>query len=467
MEQTNIQELKEWVADCKTLPRAEVNNYGSTLKQQKEVTEAIYRVFESNENELRDSVCGQLFEFYRSYDPECKRFCLQYIPSIIYYYLTSVVTNRKRPGGRVEALLLAIYNLDLVDADGLPKVKSFIIPTLAKPSIYHEPVHLSSVALTETALSSHQKGETHVIKSGPYPQEEMITAQNRFSVLSHVLYIYNSDIARMPRTSHEMLCKMCSRLCTAGYPNTKSAQKAVSPSSSSDSILSNGYYDKEARIQLSADFMVEMLNGIYFVQFNGLSKSGYEAMENIHDRACQELYSEVILVTNAIKNSLSSNPSGAPTDGPIGISIAVTPSTPTVKRAAITNASFKARRLSRVSVDGNVVQDDGGGKGTQQIGQGNHDGVDGITDSDSSPVTINIDTVDVAFKINAEKQKKIDTVHVHIKKETTNGDGEPVASANQGKVLIAPASHSREINASNAGNTVEPGSSPGRMETRL
>jgi len=52
-------------------------------------------------------------------------------------------------------------------------------------------------------------------------------------------------------------------------------------------------------------------------------------------------------VTNAIRNSLIVNPSGQPKDGPMGISIALSPTqgNPAFTKDAITNASFRARRL--------------------------------------------------------------------------------------------------------------------------
>ena len=52
-------------------------------------------------------------------------------------------------------------------------------------------------------------------------------------------------------------------------------------------------------------------------------------------------------VTNAIKNSLLYNPSGQPKDGPMGISIALSPTqgSPTFSKTAITNASFRTKRL--------------------------------------------------------------------------------------------------------------------------
>lgn len=59
------------------------------------------------------------------------------------------------------------------------------------------------------------------------------------------------------------------------------------------------------------------------------------------------MYCLYLQVTNAIKNSLQFNPSGQPTDGPMGISIALSPTqgNPTFKKNAITNASFRAKKL--------------------------------------------------------------------------------------------------------------------------
>lgn len=56
-------------------------------------------------------------------------------------------------------------------------------------------------------------------------------------------------------------------------------------------------------------------------------------------------------MTNAIKNSLTVNPSGQPSDGPMGISIALSPTTNTatiskgISKTATTNASFRTQKL--------------------------------------------------------------------------------------------------------------------------
>ena len=77
-----------------------------------------------------------------------------------------------------------------------------------------------------------------------------------------------------------------------------------------------------ARVQLSSELLIELLNAIYFALFKEV-KDARVALNDVSARAGYELLPDVLLVTNAIHNSLMSNPSGQPGDGPIGISVAV------------------------------------------------------------------------------------------------------------------------------------------------
>ena len=58
-------------------------------------------------------------------------------------------------------------------------------------------------------------------------------------------------------------------------------------------------------------------------------------------------FSPVPQTTNAIKHSLDVNPSGKPGDGPVGVNVAITPATPKIRRALITNASFKVTKQQK------------------------------------------------------------------------------------------------------------------------
>lgn len=83
--------------------------------------------------------------------------------------------------------------------------------------------------------------------------------------------------------------------------------------------------------------------------FNGYGTIAIQTLDDIHNRATYEMYTELILVTSAVRNSLHANPSGQPNDGPMGLSVALTPATNTVttsvSKSMITNASFRTKKL--------------------------------------------------------------------------------------------------------------------------
>lgn len=243
----------------------------------------------------------------------------------------------------------------MVDENGQPKVKTFTIPTLAKPSIYHEPPSLATLALTETSLLRYHSDEPILITIGPLPQVVSINSQNRMSMLAFVMNIYNSDIGSMSPKSRKTLCQMASRLTKTGFDNLGYEETLqLNDSMSSTSSRGSGFagrrsisFIKEPRISLNPGFLLEVVHAVYFTMFNGEVQAGIHALEDIHLRASFELYCDVLLVTNAIQNSLRYNPSGQPQDGPMGISIALSPTqgNPAFSKHAITNASFRTKKL--------------------------------------------------------------------------------------------------------------------------
>ncbi|PIO29185.1 hypothetical protein AB205_0124450, partial [Aquarana catesbeiana] len=87
---------------------------------------------------LLEPICHQLFELYRSSEVRLKRFTMQFLPELVSIYLRLTASRDRQSNGCIEALLLGIYNLEIADKDGNNKVLSFTIPSLSKPSIYHE-----------------------------------------------------------------------------------------------------------------------------------------------------------------------------------------------------------------------------------------------------------------------------------------------------------------------------------------
>ncbi|XP_035460842.1 protein FAM126B isoform X2 [Scophthalmus maximus] len=325
--------VEEWLSEFKSLPETHIPSYAGSLHLKKSLVPALYRVIQDPNNELLEPVCHQLFELYRSSEDRLRRFTLQFLPELVWVYLRVTASRDRQSNGCIEALLLGIYNLEIVDKDGNSKLLSFTIPSLSKPSIYHEPSSLGSIALTEGALCQHDL--IRVVYSGLHPQRETFTAQNRFEVLCFLMLCYNSAVVYMPLSSYQSVCRMSSRLCVCGFPRQQ--QKL--------------WREPCNRVLLDPEFMVQMLTAVYHAIYNGEWEMGREALEDILYRAQLELYSEPLLLGNAMKNSL---PESAP-DEPRGRKVLQVEVTPTVRRisiSAITTASIRRHRWKREDADG-------------------------------------------------------------------------------------------------------------------
>ncbi|KAM9343335.1 hyccin 2 isoform 1-T1 [Pholidichthys leucotaenia] len=320
--------VEEWLSEFKSLPETHIPSYASSLHLKKSLVPALYRVIQDPSNELLEPVCHQLFELYRSSEDRLRRFTLQFLPELVWVYLRITSSRDRQSNGCIEALLLGIYNLEIVDKDGNSKLLSFTIPSLSKPSIYHEPSSLGSMALTEGALCQHDL--IRVVYSGLHPQRETFTAQNRFEVLCFLMLCYNSAVVYMPLSSYQSVCRMSSRLCVCGFPRQQ--QKL--------------WREPCNRVLLDPEFMVQMLTAVYHAIYNGEWEMGREALEDILYRAQLELYSQPLLLGNAMRNSL---PESAP-DEPRGRKVLQVEVTPTISRisiSAITTASIRRHRWKR------------------------------------------------------------------------------------------------------------------------
>ncbi|KAM8857666.1 hyccin 2 isoform 1-T1 [Synchiropus picturatus] len=320
--------VEEWLSEFKSLPETHIHSYAGSLHLKKSLVPALYRVIQDPNNELLEPVCHQLFELYRSSEDRLRRFTLQFLPELVWVYLRVTASRDRQSNGCIEALLLGIYNLEIVDKDGNSKLLSFTIPSLSKPSIYHEPSCLGSMALTEGALCQHDL--IRVVYSGLHPQRETFTAQNRFEVLCFLMLCYNSSVVYMPLSSYQSVCRMSSRLCVCGFPRQQ--QKL--------------WREPCNRVLLDPEFMVQMLTAVYHAIYNGEWEMGREALEDILYRAQLELYSQPLLLGNAMKNSL---PDSAPNEaqGRKVLQVEVTPTISRISISAITTASIRRHRWKR------------------------------------------------------------------------------------------------------------------------
>ncbi|XP_043824197.1 hyccin isoform X1 [Dromiciops gliroides] len=321
--------VEEWLSEFKTLPETSLSEYARNLKDKSTLVSSLYKVIQEPQSELLEPVCHQLFEFYRSKEKKLLHFTLQFLPELMWCYLTMSATRKRHSTGCVEALLLGVYNLEIVDNQGHNKVLSFTIPSLCKPSIYHEPSSIGSMALTESALCQH--GLSKVVYSGPHPQREMLTAQNKFEVLTFLLLCYNAALTYMPNVSLQSLCQICSRICICGYPRQHVRK----------------YKGICSRIPVSSEFMVQMLTGVYFAFYNGEWDVAQTALEDVLYRAQLELYPEPLLVANAIKTSLPAVAMKSSKEGKRCIQVEITPTSSRISRNAVTSMSIRGHRWKR------------------------------------------------------------------------------------------------------------------------
>lgn len=347
------QPIREWLTEFKAVLPEELDSFASTVRHNEDLISSLHQLFRSEtEAQKLDPVCHQLFEFYRSDKEELRLFSLEFVPSLLWLYLSSLSINGKKSCGAVEAFLLAVYNLEIVSADGKPKLKTFRIPSFGQPSVYHEPSALSSLSLSESALSRYDNTEPEIWKSGPYPQYEAINGQNRQAILSYLLQSYNTSISDLSELSHQIYCKSCSRLVTTGFDDLSDISHNVKSSSSFHQPGDSPKLSKRKsqigellpRIAISPTLMTEMVSGLYFIMFNSDKSLAARAILDIHNRASYELYPDVLMVTSAMKNSL---PVGHADEGPMGLTMTVTPSSSghTIAKSAITNASFRTKKL--------------------------------------------------------------------------------------------------------------------------
>lgn len=192
-----------------------------------------------------------------------------------------------------------------------------------------QPSSIGSMALTESALSQH--GLSRVVYSGPHPQREMLTAQNRFEVLTFLLLCYNAALTYMPSVSLQSLCQICSRICVCGYPRQHVRK----------------YKGISSRIPMSSGFMVQMLTGVYFALYNGEWDLGQKALDDVIYRAQLELYPEPLLVANAIKASLPHGAMKSNKEGTRCIQVEITPTSSRISRNAVTSMSIRGHRWKR------------------------------------------------------------------------------------------------------------------------
>ncbi|CDQ83974.1 unnamed protein product [Oncorhynchus mykiss] len=364
--------VEEWLSEFKTLPDSAVSSYAASLKEKGSLVPALYKVIRENYSDLLEPVCHQLFEFYRSGEPRLQRFVLQFLPELLWSLLLAPSAARDpHTSGCIEALLLGIYNLEIVDKDGQSKVLSSLSPPSPNPQSTTSPPPLAPWR----ALANH--GLRRVVYSGPHLQRETFTAQNRFEVLTFLLLCYNAALSYMTSSSLQSLCQLSSRVCICGYPRQQLRR----------------YKGISSRLTVTSEFLVQLITGIHYALCNGEMDLGSKALDDVLYRAQLELYPEALLVGNAIKSSqqCAALKSGASKEGARSIQVEITPTSSRISRNAVTSLSIRGHRWKRhesqeVSVDGDPATPGGQGSSIPEISVTMPNG-DSLRPRDPRPLT--------------------------------------------------------------------------------
>ncbi|KRX60025.1 Aminomethyltransferase, mitochondrial [Trichinella sp. T9] len=316
----------------------------------------LLRNFQDHANEETISICSELLDFYHK-GQMWRDFCFEFLPSLIECYLLSRCSGSSNVSLAVGTLLITIYNCELQNADGSLKKEVIRLAPATQSSVFNrDPSNVMTLeGMTEKNVFSLNTEGIHHCQIGPHLAYSSINASNRFLLLTNLLKTYNSLMDKFSLMSIESYCAMCYSICRSGFQfETLDVLKSfVGPGLRRQEQHLHHFMEERPnapRILLSSYFLVEAINGLQHAMFGNACVSALLAIESIHLRAKYELYTDVLLVTNAILNSLETyKNAGMTLDNLIGIYTACSPAVQVhIQRSPglITKASFKLRKFS-------------------------------------------------------------------------------------------------------------------------
>jgi hypothetical protein len=241
-------------------------------------------------------------------------FVLQLIPSLMHTYLLGIAKRQKQSISMLETFFMAVYNEEIL-AGGpsceqmTKKIEEIRIPSIRYPSIYHDPSKFNPYPEITQMRPNGGTTVQNIVRIGPFSAVDRINAENRAVVLTRILKSVNEALCYMCR---DIVCRSycISMLILAkggfSYPESGFRVKVLQNKASDEDY---GDQSKKPRIPLTSFFLMEALNGIHYSIFNGYADIGLRALDAVHNRAQYELYGDVLLITNALHDSLQQNQS--------------------------------------------------------------------------------------------------------------------------------------------------------------
>ncbi|XP_028408985.1 LOW QUALITY PROTEIN: hyccin-like [Dendronephthya gigantea] len=283
----NLQQVRDFLNNVKDGPKTKVMEV--LENDQQTIGQIIQFLMASHtSNEVVELVYSSLFTLYQNGGDIQKAFVLHFLPALVWEYLFISSNHGQKGYGKLEAVLLAIYNAEVLDENGKTKYQKFRLPSLSRPSLYHEPSLAKSgtSALTESALSRHEQSEVVYKLDGPGRELTRIPACHRFAVVAFVLEQYNHYIAFMGESSLEAACKMALMVSSCGF-------KDLCVKKDTDKDLEK--LSECSRIPLDNATLVQLVYFVYYSLYNGFSKPARCSFDALHFRAEYGLFSQAYL----------------------------------------------------------------------------------------------------------------------------------------------------------------------------
>ncbi|XP_015785029.1 hyccin [Tetranychus urticae] len=344
--------------------------YAEELMVNTELENALYVVLDDFKitERLVECICKILFAYRRSDCEKLHLYVLNYVPSLMGLAMQASVkpSDVKKKFKCVETCLLNIYNKEILDEDGKPKKTKIRIPDMTKATIYHDPSQSSgSPSFMEQTMKFLESTlpDKPIPSFGPYEQVERLHASNRNKVMTVLIRIYYQNLDNISKNSWKTLCKVVLKILKLSGPRSSNeqahaiatAQAAVNAAGKTgsgimtfDEMLAVGL----ARIQIASEWLVEVLRCVHVFLYNGLTDLGSKVLQQAHQRALLHLWTDVLLMSNAMIHSFKIDPTpdpeptditGSRTDVRSPISTILTATS--AQRPPTTAATFKPSKL--------------------------------------------------------------------------------------------------------------------------
>lgn len=311
----NNEQLQDWLSELNSLckqPDKKLDNWRKTLVELTPNTSILLNYLACNfeDTRLSQPLIAQLLAlYYRLGLARC--FVLQLVPALVNCYLISHTKRWKSCIELLEMFFLAIYNEEILaggtgTSSMAKKVEEVRIPSVRYPSVYHDPTKLNALPadVTHLKFNSSKACVQNTVRLGPYPAIDRIIAENRYLVLTRVMRSVNSLLSQMSvDVVCRSLCLSLTNICRSGFGCQESdfRQRVLCEDASGEVF---GDFAKKPRMAVSPHFLIECMNGVNFSLFNGHADIALRALDAIHQRAQYEMFPDVLLETNALRNSL-------------------------------------------------------------------------------------------------------------------------------------------------------------------